>query len=419
MGALRTTLVALLFAGCGVPIDPARPPLRVGTSGDYAPFSQRTPTGDDIEGLDLDVARRFARDTGRRLEIVPFRWPELTTALREDAFDVAMSGVTTRAERALVGTFTRPIVDSGAVLLVRTGLASTPEDVDRQGVRLAVNRGGHLERVARRMFAQAHIETVDDNTSLPAMLAVGAVDAIVCDQFEAAGWRATVSPNARVLGPFTVDHKAYLAREPALAVELDTWMRAREVDGTLPELRRRWLGVEAGGTRSGIESDVDALLALIDLRLAFMPWVAAAKLVAGLPIVDPAQEEQVLATARQDARTHGIDSRSAVALFAGLITAARSIQTAYAALPASSRPTVETADLTQTLRPAIAALSRDILQRASDVARESATVNALPAAALARHLDPSLTPPAERDRIANAVRGLKPSSDRSPPPADR
>ena len=78
-----------------------------------------------------------------------------------------------------------------------------------------------------------------------------------------------------------------------------------------------------------------------------------------------------------------------------------------------------TATAAELLRPAIAVLSRDILQRASDVAREPGLVSALPGSALARHLDPSLTPPAERDRIANAIRGLKPASDRSLPSADR
>ncbi|HSG90170.1 MAG TPA: transporter substrate-binding domain-containing protein, partial [Pseudomonadales bacterium] len=69
------------------------PVLRVGTSGDYPPFSRAG------EGFDVDVAKRLARDLGMRIEWVPFRWPELERRLRAGDFDVVMSGVTWRPER--------------------------------------------------------------------------------------------------------------------------------------------------------------------------------------------------------------------------------------------------------------------------------------------------------------------------------
>jgi cyclohexadienyl dehydratase len=412
------SLLAILGSACSVPLNPALPPLRVGTSGDYPPFSFRAADG-AVTGLDLDVARQFARDTGRRLELVPFRWPELSSGLADGTFDLAMSGVTIRPERALIGTFTRPITASGAVVLVRRGLAETPVDIDRQGIRLAVNRGGHLERTARRFFPRAHIETVDDNLTLPQNLQQGSVDAIVCDRFEAERWRAGIAPTPRLIGPFTVDHKAYLVREPALATELDGWLRLREADGTLAAMRREWLGERDAGERTAFESDVDALLALIDLRMSFMPSVAAAKLAAGQPVVDPEQEERVLATAREEADRAGLERRSAVALFSALIAAARAVQSEYAELPPDRRPFVEAADLGKTLRPAIAEVSRTILRRAGAVARDPVAAAALPTAGLARHLDPGLTFTADRDRIANAIRGLRPTEDQSAIPSDR
>src|SRR5207244_3313082 len=79
-------------------------------------------------------------------------------------------------------------------------------------------------------------------------------------------------------------------RDPALVAELDAWLRAREADGTLAALRARWLGAERARARSAFASDLDALLALVDLRLAFMPAVAAAKRKTGRPVEDPGQE---------------------------------------------------------------------------------------------------------------------------------
>ena len=53
-------LVALALVGCS-----HAPPLRVGTSGDYAPFSK------DGAGFDVDVARLFAAEQGRRARARP------------------------------------------------------------------------------------------------------------------------------------------------------------------------------------------------------------------------------------------------------------------------------------------------------------------------------------------------------------
>src|SRR5262249_56427132 len=90
---LLASLATLAIAAVACPHrEPARPALRVGTSGDYAPFSFRR--DGEFVGLDVDVARRFARDSRRALVIVPFRWPDLVDDLRAGRFEVAMGGVT-------------------------------------------------------------------------------------------------------------------------------------------------------------------------------------------------------------------------------------------------------------------------------------------------------------------------------------
>src|SRR5207247_10446265 len=116
--------------------------------------------------------------------------------------------------------------------------------------------------------------------------APGAADAILTDEAEA---DALAVPGAVRLGPFTRDRKGYLGRDPALVAELDAWLRAREADGTLAALRARWLGAERARARSAFASDLDAPLALVDLRLAFMPAVAPAQPKTRRPGADPAQ----------------------------------------------------------------------------------------------------------------------------------
>ncbi len=395
----------LALAACARgPRDAALPALRVGTTGDYPPFA-RTHEG-EVEGLDAEVARRFARDTGRRVEWVTTRWPDLTRDLAAGRFDLAMGGVTMRPERALVGTYTRPVAQTGAVVLTRAGVARVPADLDRMGTRIAVNRGGHLERVARRLFPHADVDAVDDNQTLPRLLGTGAVEAILTDDAEAGRFAADVPAVVR-LGPLTHDRKAYLGADKGLVAELDAWLRAREVDGTLATLRGRWLGERYGAARSGLESDVDALLATVELRLALMPAVAAAKEAARLPVEDTAQEARVLAAAREQAAARGLDPAAAEALFTAIIGAARGVQREFLATPPARRPAVERLDLARELRPTIARLSEAIVARAAAVARDPGLATLDPER-LAEELDVAVLPRAARVELARAVTRLAP-----------
>jgi cyclohexadienyl dehydratase len=403
--AFLALALAGLVAGC-TPPRPASQVLRVGSSGDYLPFSVRDETGWD--GFDIHVARRFAQDTGRRLEIVEFRWPALEMDLQANRFDVAMSGVTMRPWRALVGTFARPMARVGAMVLMRPGIATTLTELDTGANRIGVNQGGYLERVARRLFRRAEIVPIGDNRQLAAHLHGGAVDALVTDELEAPIFARAV-PGAVAMGPLTHDRKAYLARDPALADELDAWLREREIDGSLPALRARLLGPRWATPPSAAASDLDALLAAIELRLAFMPAVALAKEQRGLPTADPEQEAAVLARAREQARLVGAPPEHVVALFDALIAAARNVQDAYRATPASRRPPVETMDLEHEARPALAGISRTIVARAAAVARDEIGPVRPTAAMIADALDASLASTADRLSIAQAIVALLPT----------
>jgi cyclohexadienyl dehydratase len=291
---LTGVVLAILAARAGAA------PLRVGSSGDYAPFSELASDG-TWHGFDLEIARRLARDLGMRLELVRFRWPQLLADMERGAFDVAMSGVTMNATRAVVGRYTRPYAVVGTVVLIRTEEARRFDSLitlDQPGVRVAVNAGGHLERLARRLFRRAAIMPTADNQMLPEHVLSGRADAALTDAAEAAVWQR---PELRVVGPFTHEHKAFLlpAGRAELARTIDRWLVARTADGWLDERRRLWLG--AAGGMNAERSGREAVGALVRLRLELMPAVAAAKAAAGLPLADPAQEERVIGRVRRRA----------------------------------------------------------------------------------------------------------------------
>src|SRR5262245_41156748 len=96
-GVLRPALRALCLAAAAQS-HAERAVLRVGTSGDYAPFTVRD-AGGARSGFDVELARAYARARKLRIRWVPLHWATLDRELAAGRFDVVMSGVTVRPEQ--------------------------------------------------------------------------------------------------------------------------------------------------------------------------------------------------------------------------------------------------------------------------------------------------------------------------------
>ncbi len=355
--------LGVLLSGVPSPRAADSSTLRVGTSGDYEPFS--FDAGGTPGGFDVALAKAYAAERGLGVELVRFRWPDLLGDLAAGRFDVVMSGITVRPRRSVVGRFTVPVTESGAVALVRDeGRFRRVEQLDQRGVRIGVNAGGHLERVSRARFTSATLLFIPDNQAvLPALLDYG-VDAVVSDSFEGPRWRERHEDLVQ-LGPFTRDRKAYLVRadRSELAADLDAWLLAREADGSLQKLRREHLGARR---HPATAAPLAALVAALDERLALMPWVVAAKRRDVRPIADPLREKRVLgaavaavAAAAERAGREPLPEEAVRAFFTAQIEAAKQVQLTAGRVP---EPDHETAapDLEKELRPALVRIGERI-----------------------------------------------------------
>lgn len=339
--------------------EPRGPSIRAGTSGDYPPLSEWR--GDRPEGFAPAVLEAFARASRREVAWTRFRWTELEGDLSAGRFDVAADGITVRPERSVIGRFTVPIARGGAVLLLRRpawakDAGASVDALDRRELRVVVNRGGHLERVARRLLRHADVQAVPDNGRVREVFAAGEADAAMTNTFEAPRWKAGLE-GVEELGPLTHDVTALWIRAdgPELEAALDAWLLDEEASGRLGALRAKWLGPGAAGPAA---RPVDALLAATAERLALMPLVAAAKKKAERAVEDAAQEERVLAAARETVARAAKDHRVAPpaaervdAFFRAQIEAAKAVQEREAA------PRSVSFSLERDLRPAIARIT--------------------------------------------------------------
>lgn len=205
--------------------------LRVGLTGDYAPYSLRGPDG-KITGADVKMAQSLAQSLGVKLAIVPTAWKTLKEDLTADRFDVAMGGVSVTPDRAAVGNYSIPVMHDGKRPIVRcpdkdryTSVAA----IDRPEVKVVVNPGGTNERFAKAHLAHAHIDVHPDNRTIFEEVANGHDDVMVTDGAEV-DYQARRHPG--VLCPAAVtdsfDHfdKAYwMTKDPALKSAVDSWLK--------------------------------------------------------------------------------------------------------------------------------------------------------------------------------------------------
>ncbi len=320
------------------------PKLRVGTSGDYPPFSV-IEEGGSRHGFDISVAHAYAQERGLEIEIVPFLWPELEQSLLGGKFDVAMSGVTVRGDRLARGPMTSAVARADAIVVIRKG--RTYGDLDRAGIVVGVNRGGHLETLARTRFQHATIRTVDDNQSLPVLLRGAQVHAVVTDTLEAQSFEVDTD----VYEVLARDRKAYWVSpaRPALALDMNQWIGARAASRWLETERSVWMN---DPQRSALPVDEATLVDHLAQRLMLMPLVAEVKRAKDLPVEAPEREAAIEESAQEAAQRAGLDPTSYLALVRAEVQAAKAVQRAVLARPGSADP-ARLPDLSRDIRPAI------------------------------------------------------------------
>ncbi|MEZ9564332.1 transporter substrate-binding domain-containing protein [Vibrio artabrorum] len=187
--------------------------LRVGTTGDYKPFSYFD--GKTYSGYDIDVAKYFAEQLGVELKIVPTQWKNLLTDLDSDKYDIAMGGITRKMQRQLNAEQTQGYMTFGKCFLVAKGKAeqyNSLEKVNRSSVRVGVNIGGTNEAFADSHLKNATFTRFDNNLDVPKAVAEGKIDVMVTETPEGLFYQVTDKrlEAARCETPFTNGQFGYL-----------------------------------------------------------------------------------------------------------------------------------------------------------------------------------------------------------------
>lgn len=302
--------------------------LRVGTTGDYPPFSYRDPRTGEFLGSDVEQARALAARLGLQLEVVQTSWRTLLADQAAGRFDIAMGGISVTPERARQAAFSRPYLADGKTPLVRCAdlrRYTTLAHIDQARVRVIENPGGTNEAFARARLPHAQLQVHGDNRGVFDELLAGRADVMITDAIEAR-LQQQLRPGLCAVHPaHPFDHsaKAYLLpRDAAFRLEVDRWLGDELTSGRAQARLDRWLH-----HAWPVTVPPPLLLAgLVDERLALMPDVARYKWNHGQPIEDLPREQALLDAVRGQALQHGVAPERAVAFFAAQIEASKVLQ---------------------------------------------------------------------------------------------
>ena len=197
--------------------------LRVGTTGDFNPMSFRNPGTNELEGYDIDAVEKLAADMGVEIEYVPTDWKTLVAGIVADKYDMTTSA-SLSMDRAAVAGFSDPYVEFSTVPMTQAATVdqfASWEDLDQEGVTIAVTLGTVFEQQARSYFENAEIKTVEA---------------------PAREWQEVISGRATASITSNVDAAQLTATYPELAVVKVEQPRSRRPGAfLLPQTDQVWI----------------------------------------------------------------------------------------------------------------------------------------------------------------------------------
>ena len=204
--------------------------VRIGTTGDYAPFSY---SEDNVSftGIDIDLAENLAKSLGVEAVFIKTSWPTLMDDLYDGSFDIGMSGISIIPSRTYFADFSMPYHVGGKspmTLCSRVSEFNSLKKIDRPGVRAIVNPGGTNERFLDKKMQYLTKVLYADNRRIFEEIIERKADLMITDKVEV-DVQSKLHPELCGSMPdmtLTYQEKGYMIpKDPRLKLAVNQWLK--------------------------------------------------------------------------------------------------------------------------------------------------------------------------------------------------
>lgn len=192
-------ILGLLISSAMVYINPAayaeqdqkwekikeRGELRVGLSADYAPMEfEHTVNGKtEYAGVDIDLAKKIAKDNNLKLKIVNMSFDSLLGGLKTGKIDIIISGMTSTPERKKQVDFSDSYMMTKNIMLVKKDKVNEYKDIkDFNNKKVGAQKGTEQEKIAQTEIENASITSLSRLPDVILALKSGKVEGAVVEK---------------------------------------------------------------------------------------------------------------------------------------------------------------------------------------------------------------------------------------------
>ena len=213
--------------------------LRVGLSADYAPMEfEHTVNGKtEYAGVDIDLAKKIAKDNNLKLKIVNMSFDSLLGALKTGKIDIIISGMTSTPERKKQVDFSDSYMMTKNIMLVKKDKVNEYKDIkDFNNKKVGAQKGTEQEKIAQTEIENASITSLSRLPDVILALKSGKVEGAVVEKPVA---EANLKQNPK-LGISNVKFNEE-EKDTVIAVPKDSPKLLSQINKTIKEVKDKGL----------------------------------------------------------------------------------------------------------------------------------------------------------------------------------
>ena len=229
--------------------------LKMVTEGAYAPMAYFR--GNEIVGMEIDLAARFCQDNGYGLTVESLNFDGILPTIQAGKADFAAAGISITEERRESVYFSDPYYTGGTVLAVlKTQTAPTNDSYtsveELRQKRIGIQTGTNYDLLIRNAFPDAKPSYYNNQSDLLAALTAGKIDAFPSDEpvirYIINQGYAGITYIPEYIDSFDF---AYCFSKTddgeRLCAEFSEFIGSLQADGMLSELKEKWFGADETG----------------------------------------------------------------------------------------------------------------------------------------------------------------------------